>query len=153
MEEEPNKPNKGLDNVGNILIILGLCLFTMGMIPILIGFGHIGIAAGSVAAGIQSAIGNVAGGSAFAHMTSLGMLGVFETLSISGLISTLGGLLLKFRWKIYFGWKKFQRSTVTWWESFSNDCRDWFQMVGRMFQRFGRNTQRFFEHLWWKITH
>ena len=38
-----------------------------------IGFGGTGIGAGSIAAGIQSWIGNVAGGSLFAKLQSLGI--------------------------------------------------------------------------------
>ena len=83
MEEKPE--GEGMDQiVGNVLIIAGIILFAVGMIPIIIGFGHVGITAGSIAAGIQSAIGNVAAGSAFAKFTSLGMLGVFNVLTVSG---------------------------------------------------------------------
>ena len=42
------------------------------------------IAAGSVAAGIQSSIGAVTAGSTFATMTSLSMTGVFSSLAIVG---------------------------------------------------------------------
>ena len=147
MEEEPE--GKG---IGNVLIIVGIILFTFGMIPIIIGFGHVGITAGSIAADIQSTIGNVAAGSAFAKFTSLGMLGVFKALSVSGAISVLSGLLIKFSRNIYSGWRRFQRRTVTWWESFADDCRDWFRMVGREFNRFGRNCRNFFIYLWRRIT-
>ena len=42
----------------------------------LAGFTSSGIAAGSIAAGVQSTIGNVAAGSLFATMTSIGMTSV-----------------------------------------------------------------------------
>ena len=151
MEDEQEE--KRMDQmVGNVLIIGGIILLIVGIGSIIIGFGHVGIAAGSIAAGIQSAIGNVAAGSAFAKFTSLGMLGVFNALSISGAISLLGGLVIKFWRNIYSGWRRFQRRTVTWWESFADNCRNWFRMVGRRFDRFGRNCRNFFIYLWRRIT-
>ena len=47
-----------------------IILFDLGAV----GFGSSGIVSGSVAAGIQSWIGNVAGGSLFAKLQSLGNL-------------------------------------------------------------------------------
>ena len=60
-------------------------LFTAGgLIPIGLGFGTIGISAGSVAAGIQSSIGAVKAGSFFATMTSFGMKGIFAKFATFG---------------------------------------------------------------------
>ena len=56
------------------------------------------IAAGSVAAGIQSSIGAVTAGSTFATMTSLGMTGIFSSLAtvgtgIIGIGAAIGALI------------------------------------------------------------
>ena len=59
--------------LGKILMIAGAAVATVCAIPIALGFGTAGVAAGSVAAGIQSGIGAVSAGSAFATATSLGM--------------------------------------------------------------------------------
>ena len=61
-------------------------------VPTLLGFGSAGIVAGSVAAATQAAIGNVAAGSLFATMTSLGMTGVLSTLSLTGAGSIVAGI-------------------------------------------------------------
>ena len=61
-------------------------------VPTLLGFGGAGIVAGSVAAATQAAIGNVAAGSLFATMTSLGMTGVLSTLSSTGVGSIVAGI-------------------------------------------------------------
>ena len=60
--------------------------------PTLLGFGGAGIVAGSVAAATQAAIGNVAAGSLFATMTSLGMTGVFSAMSATGVGSVVAGI-------------------------------------------------------------
>ena len=52
-------------------------LFGASLIPAAIGFGSAGIVGGSIAAGIQSGIGNVAAGSLFSVFQSLGMTGFF----------------------------------------------------------------------------
>ena len=57
-----------------------------------LGFGTAGIVGGSVAAGIQATIGNVAAGSIFAVCTSLGMSGVFASTAAVGAILGAGGL-------------------------------------------------------------
>ncbi len=72
--------------------VAGGVILGIGLIPITLGFGGAGIVAGSVAAGIQAAIGNVAAGSAFAIFTSLGMTGVFATSAAVGAILGAGGL-------------------------------------------------------------
>ncbi|KAM3136461.1 hypothetical protein pb186bvf_011419 [Paramecium bursaria] len=51
----------------------------------MLGFGIEGIVAGSIAAGIQSLIGNVSAGSVFAVCTSIGMGGAFPPLLIASL--------------------------------------------------------------------
>ena len=61
-------------------------------VPTLLGFGSAGVVAGSAAAAIQAAIGNVAAGSTFATMTSLGMTGVLSTLSSTGVGSIVAGI-------------------------------------------------------------
>ena len=61
-------------------------------VPTLLGFGATGVVAGSAAAAIQAAIGNVAAGSTFATMTSLGMTGVLSTLSFTGVGSIAAGI-------------------------------------------------------------
>ena len=61
-------------------------------VPTLLGFGGAGVVAGSAAAAIQAAIGNVAAGSTFATMTSLGMTGVLSTLSSTGVGSIVAGI-------------------------------------------------------------
>ena len=72
--------------------VAGGVITGIALIPITLGFGGAGIIAGSVAAGIQAAIGNVAAGSAFAIFTSLGMTGVFASSAAVGAILGAGGL-------------------------------------------------------------
>ena len=50
------------------------------------GFTSSGIAAGSAAAAIQSTIGNVAAGSLFATMTSIGMTSVLPLAASAGVL-------------------------------------------------------------------
>ena len=72
--------------------ITGGAILLGGGLPMLAGFGIIGIKASSIAAGIQAGIGNVVAGSWFAIMTSLGMTGVFATTATVGAIIGTGGL-------------------------------------------------------------
>ena len=72
--------------------VAGGVIAGVALIPITLGFGGAGIVAGSVAAGIQAAIGNVAAGSVFAICTSLGMTGVFASSAAVGAILGVGGL-------------------------------------------------------------
>jgi hypothetical protein len=59
--------------------------------PLLLGFGSAGIVGGSVAAATQSTIANVAAGSLFASMQSLGAIGVTsQVAAVGGAVSTLG---------------------------------------------------------------
>lgn len=59
-------------------------------LPIL-GFGSAGVAAGSVAAGVQSLIGSVSAGSLFALLQSVGATGL--AMGAKAAIATVGGLL------------------------------------------------------------
>ena len=59
------------------VIAAGAIVATLSLAPIIVGFGTVGITAGSTAAAIQSGIGCVQAGSWFATMTSLGMQGTF----------------------------------------------------------------------------
>ena len=78
--------------VGIGAAITGGVIAGVALLPITLGFGTSGIVAGSVAAGIQSVIGNVAAGSVFAVCTSLGMTGVFASSAAVGAILGTGGL-------------------------------------------------------------
>ena len=78
--------------LGTLAMIGGGIIGAAGVIPMAIGFGTAGIAAGSIAAGIQSSIGAVTAGSTFATMTSFGMTGVFSSLAtIGSSIFAVGG--------------------------------------------------------------
>lgn len=81
-----------LRGITKVLIVGGLVVGGIAGGAIAIGFGSIGIAGSSIAAGIQSGIGNVVAGSWFAIMTSLGMTGVFATTATVGAIIGTGGL-------------------------------------------------------------
>ena len=76
---------KGAAIVGGVVAVAAVA-------PIALGFGTGGIVAGSIAAGIQAGIGNVAAGSLFASMTSLGMTGFFTSTATAGAIVGTGGL-------------------------------------------------------------
>ena len=75
------KPKQIIENSSNskILSVGGTILIGTGVvisIPYFIGFGSAGIVGGSTAAAIQSSIGNVAVGSTFSALQSLGATGV-----------------------------------------------------------------------------
>ena len=72
--------------IGKVALITGSVITGIALIPIAIGFGTAGIVGGSIAAAIQSIIGNVAAGSLFAVCTSLGMTGVFASTATVGAI-------------------------------------------------------------------
>ena len=76
--------HKTLKKVAKGVAIGGAVVTGVALAPVAIGFGSAGIVAGSIAAGIQSLIGNVAAGSLFATMTSLGMTGAFTTTAAVG---------------------------------------------------------------------
>lgn len=73
--------------------ITGLIICGITSFPMLLGFGSIGIVGGSIAASIQSLIGNVPAGSLFAHLTSLGMTGVLTNTFFVGAILGSSGLV------------------------------------------------------------
>ena len=72
--------------------ITGGVIAGVALIPISLGFGTAWIVGGSIAAGIQAVIGNVAAGSLFAVCTSLGMSGVFASTAAVGAILGAGGI-------------------------------------------------------------
>jgi hypothetical protein len=63
------------------ITFLGSITFLLGFIPIFLGFTGGGIASGSIAAAMQAGMGNVAAGSCFATMQSLGATGFFNMLA------------------------------------------------------------------------
>ena len=75
----------------------GVAVATIGTAPIIAGFGTVGIAAGSKAAGIQSLIGNVTAGSLLAICTSFGMRRVFVRTTAVGSFLGTGGLIAYLR--------------------------------------------------------
>ena len=77
-----------------LLIVGGIGLLGTYVVPTLLGFGSTGIVAGSVAAGIQSGIGNVAAGSAFSTLTSMGMTGTFAQIGGTSIGAFVTGLLM-----------------------------------------------------------
>lgn len=79
-----------------ILAVGGMAIAGIAAIPALLGFGTSGVVAGSVAAGIQSSIGNVVAGSIFSLFTSLGMTGWYIFGIAGGILTSLSGILLKF---------------------------------------------------------
>ncbi|GFH55933.1 hypothetical protein CTEN210_12409 [Chaetoceros tenuissimus] len=62
-------------------------------VPMVVGFSTAGIAAGSIAAAWQASIGNVAAGSAFATLQSLGATGVFAAGAGTGATATTGAFV------------------------------------------------------------
>ena len=64
--------------------IVGGIAAGVAVIPIALGFGTAGVVGGSIAAGIQSGIGNVVAGSLFAICQSLGMTGFFTSAASTG---------------------------------------------------------------------
>ena len=81
--------------MATLLLVSGAIALGAGLGMTLLGFGTAGIAAGSVAAGIQACIGNVTAGSLFATLTSLGMQGVFTIMAAGGTAASgLGATLL-----------------------------------------------------------
>ena len=81
-----------MSNNSDIPIIAGTVVAGVLSIPILLGFGTAGIAAGSYAAASQAAIGNVAAGSWFATFTSLGATGVYVKGAVTGTAAVATGL-------------------------------------------------------------
>ncbi|KAK0224633.1 hypothetical protein EDD85DRAFT_234815 [Armillaria nabsnona] len=87
--------------------IVGAALTPVIVPPILgwFGFGAAGPVTGTIAAGIQSGIGNVAAGSLFAHLQSMAMGGIISAgpYVISGVVGGGVGWVVDrvLRW---FGW-------------------------------------------------
>ena len=81
------------DKIPKYAMTTGIAVTLVGAIPIIGGFGLAGITAGSVAAAVQSMIGNVAAGSVFALCTSLGMTGAFVGTTAVGTIVGTGGFI------------------------------------------------------------
>jgi hypothetical protein len=80
--------------VVGLLVGGGIAVAVICATPILVGFGTGGVVAGSAAAGAQAVIGNVAAGSWFASMTSLGMTGTFVKGVTSGVALVATGILI-----------------------------------------------------------
>ena len=77
----------------NVLVGVGIAggvVAGASLLPMALGFGTAGIAAGSTAAAIQSGIGNVAAGSLFSIMQSLGMTGFFAKLATVAGVAAAG---------------------------------------------------------------
>lgn len=68
------------------VVVLSSAAIAVGAFFTELGFTISGVAAGSVAAAIQSSIGNVALGSSFAVLTGLGASGVLVGLMTAGVI-------------------------------------------------------------------
>ena len=79
--------------MASLLIIGGSLAAAGGLGATLFGFGTAGIAAGSLAAATQAAIGNVAAGSVFATLTSWGMTGAFTATTVGGGITAAIGAI------------------------------------------------------------
>ena len=79
--------------MASLLLVGGGVATALGLGGTLLGFGTAGIVAGTAAAATQAAIGNVAAGSLFATLTSLGMQGVFAGTAIGGGITTAIGAI------------------------------------------------------------
>ena len=72
-------------------IVAGVVAVGCGVLPA-IGFTAGGIASGSIAASIQSGIGNVVAGSAFASLQSAGMSGALPAIGVAaGTVSMAAG--------------------------------------------------------------
>merc|ERR1712018_196336 len=85
---------KDLYIIGGAIIVCGVAgplIVTNGLS--MVGFGSAGVKAGSVAAVIQSGIGNVPAGSLFSIMQSVGAAGLAKstTAAITGFSAVLGG--------------------------------------------------------------
>ena len=82
-----------INKMASLLLAAGGLATTLGLGSTLFGFGTAGVVAGTAAAATQAAIGNVAAGSLFATMTSLGMQGIFAGTAIGGGITTVLGAI------------------------------------------------------------
>ena len=80
--------------MATILLAAGGIATALGLGSTLFGFGTAGVVAGTAAAATQAAIGNVAAGTIFATMTSLGMQGILAGTAIGGGITTALGAIV-----------------------------------------------------------
>jgi len=80
--------------IGNILMGAGAVVTTVCLAPFAVGFGTAGVVGGTIAAGIQSTIGNVVAGSLFAATQSLVMGGTATALAGAGAIATGTGIAI-----------------------------------------------------------
>ena len=80
--------------MASILLIGGGIATALGLGVTMFGFGTAGVVAGTAAAATQSAIGNVAAGSLFATLTSLGMKGILAGTAIGGGLTTALGAIV-----------------------------------------------------------
>ena len=78
----------------NYLIGTGVVVACCFVIPALAGFGTAGIVGGSIAAGVQSVIGIVVGGSVFAIVQSLGATGVLINGVAVGISAASAGIIM-----------------------------------------------------------
>ena len=84
--------NSIFQTLGLTIFIAGVFFGICGIFPMILGFSTIGITKFSFAAFFQSLIGNVASGSLFAKLTSLGMKGFFSYFTKLGTYLGIGGL-------------------------------------------------------------
>jgi hypothetical protein len=68
----------------------GLLVAGAAVVPIALGFGTLGITAGSIAAGLQASVGELSAGSLISTMTSWAMRGYFAN-AVYGGIAWFGG--------------------------------------------------------------
>ncbi len=78
------KEKSTAEKIGDGLIIGGIVVGGLFLLPMFLGFGVVGIGAGSAAAAIQSTIGNIAAGSWFATFQSLGATSALTTGALTG---------------------------------------------------------------------
>ena len=96
-EETKNDNDKKQEsgfNLSRALLIGGAVVAAPCLAASAVGFGTAGIVGGSVAAGIQSTIGNVAAGSLFATMQSLGATGSFVYGATAGSATAAAGFAM-----------------------------------------------------------
>lgn len=96
----PDKLNKADKAVITTSILSGIAT-TAASVMSTLGFSSAGIAAGSTAAGLQAGVGNVVAGSAFATAQSLGAIGAYTWMGVTGGVGlTIGA--------VYAGYKYFK---------------------------------------------
>ena len=78
-------------DTSDYMMIGGVAVLAVFAAPIALGFGTVGVTAGSTAAAMQSAIGCVQAGSVFAQTTSLAMQGAFVKGAAAGAGTAVAG--------------------------------------------------------------